>query len=94
MKPIPRLVLSLVVLGLLAPGCAVNPVTGQRELSLVSPEQELRIGSEGYKAVVAEYGLYDDPALQAYVNEVGQKVARASHQPGLAWHFAVLDDPR
>jgi predicted Zn-dependent protease len=93
MKPIPRLVLSLVVLGLLAPGCAVNPVTGQRELSLVSPEQELRIGSEGYKAVVAEYGLYDDPALQAYVNEVGQKVARASHQPGLAWHFAVLDDP-
>ena len=24
---------------------------------------------------------------------VGQKVARASHQPGLAWHFTVLDDP-
>ena len=93
MKRIPRLVLSLVVLGILVPGCAVNPVTGQRELSLVSPEQELQIGSEGYKAVVAEYGLYDDPALQAYVNEVGLKVARASHQPGLAWHFAVLDDP-
>jgi predicted Zn-dependent protease len=93
MKPIPRLVLSLLVPGLLAPGCAVNPVTGQRELSLVSPQQELRIGGEGYKAVIAEYGLYDDPALQAYVNEVGQKVARASHQPGLAWHFAVLDDP-
>ena len=93
MKRIPRLVLSLVVLGILAPGCAINPVTGQRELSLVSPEQELQIGSEGYKAVVAEYGLYDDPALQAYVNEVGQKVARTSHQPGLVWHFAVLDDP-
>ena len=88
-----RLVLSLVVLAMLAPGCAVNPVTGQRELSLVSPERELQIGNEGFKAVVAEYGLYDDPALQAYVNEVGLKVARASHQPGLAWHFAVLDDP-
>jgi predicted Zn-dependent protease len=93
MKRIVHLVLSLVVLGILAAGCAVNPVTGRRELSLVSPEQELQIGSEGYKAVVAEYGLYDDPALHAYVNEVGQKVARASHQPSLAWHFAVLDDP-
>jgi predicted Zn-dependent protease len=93
MKRIPHLVLSLAMLGILAAGCAVNPVTGRRELSLVSPEQELRIGSEGYKAVVAEYGLYDDPAIHAFVNEVGRKVARASHQPGLAWHFAVLDDP-
>jgi predicted Zn-dependent protease len=86
-------VLALVVVGLLAPGCAVNPVTGKSELSLVSPQQELQIGSEGYKAVVAEYGVYDDPALQAYVNEVGQKVARASHLPNLAWHFTVIDDP-
>lgn len=74
-------------------GCAVNPVTGRRELSLVSPQQELAIGGEGYKAAVAEYGLYGDAALQAYVNEVGQKVAAASHLPGLAWHFTVLDDP-
>jgi predicted Zn-dependent protease len=93
MKRIVQLVLSLVMLGIMTAGCAVNPVTGRRELSLVSPEQELKIGSEGYKAVIAEYGLYDDPALHAYVNEVGQKVARASHQPSLAWHFAVLDDP-
>ena len=92
MTRINRLVLSLAMLGVLS-GCAVNPVTGRRELSLVSPEQELQIGSEGYKAVVAEYGAYDDPVLQAFVDEVGQRVARASHQPGLVWHFAVLDDP-
>jgi hypothetical protein len=47
MKRIPRLVLSLVALGMLAPGCAINSGTGRRELSLVSPEQELQIGSEG-----------------------------------------------
>jgi hypothetical protein len=41
--------------------------------------------------VGAECGLYDDPVLQAYVNEAGQKVARTSHQPGLAWRIAVLD---
>jgi predicted Zn-dependent protease len=78
---------------MLVPGCAVNPVTGKRELSLVSPQQELALGQEGYTAATAEYGVYDDAAMQQYVNEVGQKVARASHLPSLAWHFTVLDDP-
>ncbi len=86
-------VLVLVVLGALAPGCATNPVTGRRELSLVSPERELQMGLEGYKAVSVEYGLYDDPALQAYVDSVGQRVARVSHLPSLTWHFTVIDDP-
>lgn len=88
-----RVVLVLVLLAVTVSGCAINPVTGKRELSLVSPQQELAIGSEGYKAVAAEYGLYADPALQAYVDEVGQKVAKVSHMPTLAWHFTVLDDP-
>jgi predicted Zn-dependent protease len=93
MYRVTRVVVVLVLLAVVVPGCAVNPVTGRRELSLVSPQQELSLGSEGYKAAVEEYGLYADPALQAYVNEVGQKVAAASHLPSLAWHFTVLDDP-
>jgi predicted Zn-dependent protease len=86
-------VVTLGLLALLVAGCAVNPVTGRRELSLVSPQRELAIGGEGYKAAVAEYGVYADTALQNYVNAVGQRVAAASHLPGLAWHFTVLDDP-
>ncbi len=73
--------------------CATNPVTGRREISLVSTSQELAIGKEGYGAVLQEYGVYDDPALQAYVDSVGQAVARVSHLPNLAWKFTVLDDP-
>ncbi|MFN8589491.1 MAG: M48 family metallopeptidase, partial [Candidatus Eisenbacteria bacterium] len=73
--------------------CAVNPVTGRRELSLVSADQELQIGKEGYAATLAEYGQYDDAKLQAYVDSVGQKLARVSELPTLQWHFTVLDDP-
>ncbi|MBI5709161.1 MAG: M48 family metalloprotease [Candidatus Eisenbacteria bacterium] len=87
------LALPLAAAVVIAAGCAVNPVTGRREISLVSTSQELKIGEEGYKAVLEEYGRYDDPALQAYVEGVGQKVAKASHLPDLAWHFTVLDDP-
>lgn len=73
--------------------CATNPVTGNKEVSLVTPAQELEIGRQGYGPVTEEYGLYGDAALSAHVNSVGQKVARVSHLPSLEWHFTVLDDP-
>ena len=74
-------------------GCATNPVTGRREFSLVSAGQEDQMGREGYRAVLAEYGAYQDSALQRSVSAVGQRLARLSHLPNLDWHFTVIDDP-
>ena len=76
-----------------AGGCATNPVTGKKEVSLVSKGQELQMGQESDPAVIAEYGLYNDQELQNYVNGVGQKLGKASHLPNLVWHFRVLDSP-
>ncbi|HYM82132.1 MAG TPA: M48 family metalloprotease [Candidatus Limnocylindria bacterium] len=88
------LVLGLILVLPLAAavGCATNPVSGKREFSLVSGAQEEQIGRDGYQAVVSEFGLYEDAALTAYVNSVGQKLASASHLPNLDWHFTVVDD--
>ena len=83
----------LAVLGWLAAGCAVNPATGKREFTLVTPAQEAAMGREGYTAAIAEYGLYDDATVSAYVDSVGRRVAAASEQPTLPWRFTVLDDP-
>jgi predicted Zn-dependent protease len=74
-------------------GCATNPVSGKRELSLVSSAQETQIGREGYQAVLKEYGQYGDARLQAYVNDVGQKLGKVSHLPNETWTFTLLDDP-
>ena len=84
---------ALALAALLAAGCATNPVSGRREFSLVSSGQEEQMGREGYKAVLAEYGAYDDTTVQAYVTSVGRRLASVSHLPGLDWHFTVLDDP-
>jgi predicted Zn-dependent protease len=73
--------------------CATNPVTGRKEVSIVTPAQELEMGRQGYGPVTEEYGLYGDAALSAYVNSIGQKVAHVSHMPDLEWHFTILDDP-
>ncbi len=85
--------LLLALAGFAAGGCALNPATGKREFSLVTPAQEAAMGREGYIAAVAEYGAYEDAALAAYVDSVGRRVARASEQPDLTWKFTVLDDP-
>jgi len=85
-------VLALGAAFVMLPGCATNPVTGQKQFSLVSSQQELSIGKEGYPAVVAEYGAYDENRLAAYVDSVGQRLARVSHMPELEWHFTLLDD--
>jgi predicted Zn-dependent protease len=81
------------LLAWLAAGCAVNPATGKKEFSLVTPAQEAAIGREGYGATIAEYGQYDDSNLGAYVDSVGRRVAAASEEPTLPWRFTVLDDP-
>jgi predicted Zn-dependent protease len=82
-----------VVLLLWLAGCAVNPATGERQLSLMSEGQEIQMGREADPDIVASMGLYPDEALQAYVQELGQELAASSERPDLPWTFRVLDDP-
>ena len=83
--------LCLVALSVL--GCAVNPVTGKREISLVSESQEIEIGRSSDPHIIATYGLYNDPVLAAYVDSIGQTMARLSHRGDLPFTFRVLDSP-
>ena len=73
--------------------CATNPVTGKREVSLMSEGQEIALGKESDGQIRAEMGLYDDPALQQYVSDIGLRLAKLSERPTLPWQFAVVDQP-
>ncbi|MFH1215714.1 MAG: M48 family metalloprotease [Pseudomonadota bacterium] len=85
--------LFLSLLLALVSGCAINPVTGERELGLVGEQQEIAIGTEQYEpGRQMEGGDYLlDPQLNAYVNEIGQKLARVSDRP-LPYEFRVLNN--
>lgn len=76
-----------------AAGCAVNPVTGQRQLSLISESQEIQIGRDADQDISRSMGLYEDAELQRYVQELGARMARDSERPALPWTFRVIDDP-
>lgn len=73
--------------------CAVNPVTGERQLALISENQEIQMGREGAQSAERSIGLVDDPALQQYVSQLGLAMARTSERPHLPWQFGVVDDP-
>ena len=88
----PPLHAALAVL-VLAAACATNPVTGKREITLVSEAQEIAMGQQADAEVRREMGLYDDPELQRYVSDIGFKLAKLSHRPNLPWQFAVVDHP-
>lgn len=74
-------------------GCATNPVTGKKELSLISEAQEIAMGREADQQITASMGLYRDQGLQDYVHDLGMKLAKTSERPNLPWSFKVIDDP-
>ncbi len=75
-------------------GCAVNPVTGKQNFTLMSEAEEMRTGRKADADVRKQYGVYNSATLQTYVNEVGQNLAKKSHRPQLNFQFAVVDSPQ
>ena len=85
---------AVLILGFLAlAGCATNPVTGGRNFVLLSEDQEIDLGRANDPKIRAQFGIYDDTKLQAYVQRVGEDLAAKSHRAGLVYRFAVLDTP-
>ncbi|MFH1278444.1 MAG: M48 family metalloprotease [Candidatus Eisenbacteria bacterium] len=59
----------------------------------ITPEQEYYIGRSVAATVLSTYRPYDDQAANAYVNLLGQTIARASDRPDTygGYHFLILD---
>lgn len=94
----------MLVLALSVTGCTLSrsPVTGQKRAYAYTWEQEIQLGAEADQQIQAAFGVYDDDALQRYVDEVGQAVLANSdmREPGTPeifreteFRFRVLDSP-
>jgi predicted Zn-dependent protease len=84
--------LAPILLAAAALACARNPVTGKRQLALVSEKQEIELGKESAQAVAQQMPAYPDEKLQKYVEAIGMRLAKASERPNLPWSFTVIDD--
>ena len=100
-----RFLIVLLVAGLIAPGCVQvqeSPVTGRKRAYGYTWQQEIQLGKESDQQIAAQYGIYDDPELQAYVERIGEKVLAKSdlRRPetpeeyrNTPFTFRVLDSP-
>lgn len=91
--PTLRLLGTSTILAASLSACVVNPVTGDRELGLVSEAQELNIGAQQYRPSQQSQGgqFSVDEDLTAYVSQVGQRLAAVSDRD-LPYEFVVLNN--
>lgn len=74
-------------------GCAVNPVSGKKELMFVSESQEMELGREFYPNAlwgdIGGGGEYKDERLRSYLNETVSRLHSVSHRPELPVEFSI-----
>ena len=85
------LILCLSLSTVLLQNCARNPVTGKRQVVLMSEANEIAMGQEADPQIVAQYGLYDDKALQQFITEKGNQMVAKSHRPNIKYEFKIVD---
>ncbi|MBA3675579.1 MAG: M48 family metalloprotease, partial [Chitinophagaceae bacterium] len=71
--------------------CARNPVTGKSQVVLMSEAQEVNMGKEADPQIIAQFGLYQDRALQDFISQKGKQLAALSHRPNINYEFKILD---
>jgi predicted Zn-dependent protease len=90
---------------LLAAGCTTVPITGRRQLSLVSDSEMNTLAVTQYKQTLGTAKLSTNAEQIAMVRRVGQRVSAAVQQyfkqqgqsnqlEGYQWEFNLIDDPK
>src|SRR6185436_10592360 len=69
-------VVGLIVGFLFISACVTerSPITGKSRAYAFSWSQEQQLGKQANQEIVQQYGLYDDPQLQGYVRQIGERV--------------------
>jgi predicted Zn-dependent protease len=93
MLPASRNTLLFLVVGfaLLVVGCATAPYTGRHQLLLTSEGSETNMGYQAFGQIKRQYKVSHDPAINAEVTRVGQRIAAAAQRPDYRWEFLVFD---
>ena len=71
--------------------CSRNPVSGKKQIVLMSEAQEIEMGKAADPQIVAQFGVYADTALQNFITRKGNEMVLKSHRPNLAYEFKVVN---
>ena len=73
-------------------GCAIDPITGKKQLMLVSEDTEIQIDKQYSPIQISsDFGEVQDSRLNRYVSQVGNKMAAKSHRTHMPYSFRVVN---
>jgi predicted Zn-dependent protease len=75
-----------------AVACETVPVTGRRQLQLVSASEEAQLGLTTYQQILKKSKVSTDPELNALVTRVGSRIAAVAERPDFQWEYRVIED--
>ncbi len=88
-----RSLMALLAGGAALAACSENEATGRSQFAVVPDEQLAQMADQAWAELKAQTPAAADPAMQARLARVGEKVAKASGRPDLTWEFVVFDRP-
>lgn len=91
-KLLPQLFSFALITALLV-SCSTVPITGRKQLNLVSSEQEMQLGLTSFNEMKQEVPISKDAAANALVQKVGKKIAEvaSADMPNAQWEFVVFE---
>ncbi len=85
--------LALAPVALVPTACETVPYTGRRQLQLVSPDEEAKMGVQAFQEIVGKATLSTDPQANALVQRVGSRIAAVTDLK-YPWEFRVIADDK
>lgn len=85
---------TLLLILLVVLGCTTVPYTNRSRIMMMSESEDIALGLEAYKQVLAEEKISKDPAANRVVRRVGEAIAAVAEKPNFEWEFSVIDDPK
>jgi predicted Zn-dependent protease len=84
---------ALVAVLTLSIGCDTVPVTGRKQLNLMSSSQEMLLGVTSFEQLKKTTPINHDPAVNALVQKVGKRIAAVAtpDMPNAQWEFVVFE---
>lgn len=89
----PKGILPGILLALLLAACATAPVSGRRQLVLISPQESAALGVEAFEQIKGRTPVVSGTEQARMVERVGRSIAAAvPDAQGMAWEFRLFED--
>jgi metalloendopeptidase OMA1, mitochondrial len=93
MKTLDLNLVTLLLTAALLAGCSTVPVTGRRQLNMVSQDEEMKLGLTSFEELKKELPVSKDASANALLQKVGKKIAAVAgpDMPNAQWEFIVFE---